>query len=634
MNRISFALVLLACWLPTVASAQIQSSVADSSLFRPLDLPGPNSYRTGSGRPGPDYWQQEVDYRIDATLDVARNEITGRETIHYQNNSPDPLPYLWLHLEQNICSPDGVTAKLNQPPLVFQGTAFDFSCKGFPGGFTLDRVAVNGAPATLVVDGTIARLDLSAPLASGAALDLAIDWRFPVPEYGAGRMGRDGPLYEIAQWYPRVAVYDDVRGWNHEPFIGAGEFYLEYGRFDVSLTVPATYVVAATGRLLNPEQVLTQAQRDRLARAATSEAPVAVITAAEVGTAASRPTTQGTLTWRFAADSVRDFAFAAAPNWQWDASGYEGVLIHTLYRASAPLWAAEANRMARAAIQHFSEKWLPYPYPHATTVEGPIEGMEYPMLVFVPRGLSREDLQWTMSHEFGHEWWPMIVGTNERLYPWMDEGFNTFADIEGAEKYFAGTPYADTVGLNPLHLYAAHGVPGDEQPLINRPIEIRDLFWGGYRKPALMLQLLRLEVLGQERFDFAFREYTRAWAFKHPTPADFFRIMRDASGAELDWFWRGWVYTSARLDQSVDAIAARPDGGSEVLLTNRGTMVMPAELLLTYADGATETVRLPVDMWNLGRSFTYRVPGTRAVRSAELDPRSVYPDIDRSNNRR
>jgi hypothetical protein len=225
----------------------------------------------------------------------------------------------------------------------------------------------------------------------------------------------------------------------------------------------------------------------------------------------------------------------------------------------------------------------------------------------------------------------MIVGANERLYPWMDEGFNTFIDIEGAERYFAGTPYADTVGLNPLHLYAAHGVPGDEQPLINRPIEVRDLFWGGYRKPALMLQLLRHEVLGRERFDFAFREYTRAWAFKHPTPADFFRVMRDASGQELDWFWRGWIYTTARLDQAVDSIGA---GGSEVHLSNRGTMVMPAELKLTWADGSSEVVRLPVDMWNLGRTFVYRAPTSKVVRAAELDPRSVYPDIDRSNNRK
>jgi hypothetical protein len=616
------------------SSAQTQSSVADTSLFRALDLPAPNAIRTGSGRPGAQYWQQQVDYKIDATLDVARNEIRATETIHYHNNSPDRLTYIWLHVEQNICSPGSPTSKLNQPPLVFQGTAFDFSCKGFVGGFTLSHVQAQGRTLTPFVDGTVMRIDLPTPLQPGMLLDVDIDFTFPVPEYGAGRMGRDGPLYEIAQWYPRVAVYDDVRGWNHEPYIGAGEFYLEYGHFDVSLTVPATYIVAATGQLQNPNQVLTSAQRERLARAVRSETPVQVITAAEVGTPASRPRTDGALTWRFTADNVRDFAFAAAPNWRWDASGYNGVTINTLYRTNADLWAAEGNKIARAAIQHFSEKWFPYPYPHATTVEGLIEGMEYPMLTFVPKGLSREDLQWTMSHEFGHEWYPMIVGANERLYPWMDEGFNTFVDIDGAEKYFAGTPYADTVAAFNLHLYAQHGTPGDEQPLINRPVEVRDLYWGGYRKPALMLQLLRFEVLGPEKFDFAFREYTRAWAFKHPTPADFFRVMRDASGTELDWFWRGWIYTTARLDQAVDAIRPREGGGSEVVLSNRGTMVMPAELRLTYADGTTETVRLPVDMWNLGSVFTYRVPGTKVVRSAEVDPRGVYPDVNRGNNRR
>jgi hypothetical protein len=625
-------LLIVALCYGAAESLCAQGIVADTSPFRPLDLPAPNAYRSGSGRPGPQYWQQRVDYQIEATLDVQSNVLRGRETIRYSNNSPDSLTYLWLHLEQNICAPGSIAGKLNQPPLVFQDAVFDFSCKGMRGGFTLQPITIGGrAPLRTIVDGTIMRVDLASPLPPKRTIELEIGWSFPVPAYGAGRMGTDGPLYEIAQWYPRLAVYDDVRGWNHEPYIGAGEFYLEYGRFDVSLTVPSNYIVAATGRLLNPEQVLTAAQRERLARALTSEQPVAIITADEIGKPVSRPATSGTLTWRFSADSVRDFAFAAAPNWRWDASGYDGILINTLYRTSAPLW-SEANRMARESIKFFSEKWLRYPYPHATTVEGPIEGMEYPMLTFVPKGASREDLHWVLSHEFGHEWFPMIVGSNERLYPWMDEGFNSFIDIEGAERYFARTPYADTVGLYPLHLYAAHSRPGDEQPLINRPIEVRDLFWGGYRKPALMLQLLRLEVLGAERFDFAFREYTRAWAFKHPTPADFFRVMRDASGVELDWFWRGWIYTTARLDQAVDSIAGGAAGWA-VHLSNLGQMLMPAELQLTYADGSSETVRLPVDMWNLSTRFTYRVPGTRRVTRAELDPRGVYPDIERSNNR-
>jgi hypothetical protein len=436
----------------------------------------------------------------------------------------------------------------------------------------------------------------------------------------------------MAQWYPRVAVYDDVRGWNHEPYIGAGEFYLEYGSFDVQLTVPATYLVAATGVLRNPEQVLTPTQRDRLTRARRSDTPIAIVTREEAGQPArTRPTTSGTLTWHFTADSVRDFAFAAAPGLRWDASGYEGILIETMYRPKADKW-EEANKMGREAIKYFSEQWYRYPYPHATTVEGPVEGMEYPMLTFVPNSPTREDQQWVVAHEFGHEWFPMIVGSNERLYPWMDEGFNTFIDLANAARYFTGTPYGDSIEVHPLHLYTDHACPGDEQPLISKPTEVRDLFWIGYQKPALMMQLLRFEVLGKERFDFAFREYIKAWAFKHPTPADFFRVMRDASGMELDWFWRGWIYSTARLDQSVDSVANRTGGGSNVFLANRGTMVMPIELSLSFDDGTTAVVRLPVEAWNLGDRFTYRVPGTKRVRQAQVDPRRALPDINWGND--
>ncbi len=602
------------------------------SPFRPLVLPGPNSYRTGSGRPGPDYWQQRVDYRIDATLDPAANELRGREVISYHNRSPDALPYLWMHLEQNMCAPGSVTSQLDQPPLVFLGSTFDFSCQGFAGGITLDSVLVDGRPLRPVVFGTTMRLDLPTALAAGSSAEIVIRWRFKVPPYGGGRMGHDGTLYEFGQWYPRLAVYDDLRGWNHEPYIGAGEFYLEYGRFEVDLTVPAGYVVAATGTLRNPEQVLTAAQRTRLSQAAASTAPVAVISRAEAGLPSrTRPTTTGTLTWRFTADSVRDFAFAASPNFQWDASSWEGIMIHTLYRPSATLW-AEANKMTNEALAYFSRQWMRYPYPQFTSIEGPIEGMEYPMITFDPTGPTREDVHWVLAHELGHQWVPMVVGSNERLYPWMDEGFNTFIDLANAARYFKGTAYGDSIEVHPLHLYPDHAVQG-EQPLIARPVEVTDLFWAGYQKPALMMQLLRYEVLGTERFDAAFRQYLNAWAFRHPSPADFFRLMRDASGTDLDWFWREWVMTTAHLDQAVDTIVAGPQGVSEVRLASLGTMIMPAELKLTYADGTTEVVRLPVEMWNLGPRFTYRVRGKPAVQSAELDPRRALPDVARANNR-
>lgn len=627
-------LVVLALFPPAVRaqSRSSEAQVSDSSPFRPLTLPTPNEYRTASGRPGAKYWQQRVNYRIAATLDPARNEIRGRETIHYVNHSPDALPYLWFFVEQNLCAPNSITNQLNQPPLVFLGTAFDFSCQGFNGGGHLESLRIAGLDAHRTVYGTTMRVDLASPLVSGGSLDIEAIWHFNVPPQGGGRMGHDGPLYEIAQWYPRLAVYDDVHGWNHEPYIGAGEFYLEYGDFDVLLTVPSSYIVAATGELANPEQVLTARQRTRLAAARRSETPVAIITAEEAGNVAqTRPSAGGTLTWHFTATNVRDVAFAAGPNFRWDASGYDGILIEDLYRPAATMW-REVNRIGREAIKYYSEQWYRYPYSHATTVEGPIEGMEYPMLTFTPNSPSREDLQWVIAHEFGHEWFPMVVGSNERLYPWMDEGFNTFIDLGNAAAYFKGTPYGDSIEAHPLHLYPDHANPGEEQPLITNPTQVRDLFWVGYQKPALMMQMLRYEVLGKDRFDAAFREYIRAWAFRHPTPADFFRMMRDESGMDLDWFWRGWIFNTSRLDQAVDSVAPRPGGGSNVLLSNRGTMIMPAEVAVTFDDGTSDTRKLPVEMWNLGPSFTYSYPGKKRIVRAVIDPRQALPDVDRSNN--
>ena len=632
-NRASvLALTILSAAAPSLG-AQARASVADTSHFRALDLPTPNEYRTGDGRPGPKYWQQRVDYRIEATLDPAKNELRGAETIHYVNHSPGALSYLWLFVEQNLCEPNSITNQLNQPPLVFLGTSFDFSCQGFNSAPRLESMTIRGKEVKRTRFGTTLRVDLDSALAPGASVDIAARWHFNVPAQGGGRMGHDGPLYEIAQWYPRLAVYYDVKGWNHEPYIGAGEFYLEYGDFDVSLTVPNEDIVAATGELQNAAQVLTATQRQRLELAKHSDTAVAIITRDEAGNVGkTRPSTAGTTrTWHYTAHNVRDFAFAAGPEFRWDASAYNGILIEDLYRPKADKW-PEVNRIGREAIKYYSEQWFPYPYSHATTIEGPIEGMEYPMLTFTPNSPTREDQQWVIAHEFGHEWFPMVFWSNERLYPWMDEGFNTFIDLGNAAKYFAGTPYGDTIEVHPLHLYAEHALPGNEQPLIEKPVEVRDLFWGGYQKPALMMQMLRYEVLGKDRFDAAFRTYIRAWAFKHPTPADFFRVMRDQSGMELDWFWRDWIFSTARLDQAVDSVVKSSKGETTVYLSNRGTMVMPATLSLTFGDGTTQEVKLPIEMWNLGDQFAYRVPGSKTVQRVVVDPKSALPDVDRGNN--
>ena len=618
--------------LLTVTSLALQQSVADTSPFRALTLPTPSGARSASGAPGPRYWQQRADYTIRASLDTTANVLTGTERIHYVNRSPDALAFVWLQLDQNLFAPGSITSVLNQPPLRFAGgVVFDFGGKGFVGGMTVDRITAAGRPLATTVTGTMMRVELARPLPPDSAITFEVAWHFSVPPYGGGRMGRVGSrFYELGQWYPRVAVYDDVNGWNTLPYIGAGEFYLEYGAFDISLTLPAGFVVAATGTVTNPLTVWTAVQRARLARARNSSEPVEIITKAEaIAHRAHRE--PGTKTWRFTAPNVRDFAWAAGPDLRWDASGWHSILIQTFYHPDAAPW-EEANKMVRAALSHFSETWLTYPWPQFSTVEGLVEGMEYPMITFCPSLEKREDQFWVLAHELGHEWFPMIVGSDERRYPWMDEGFNTFIDYGAAESYFRGTAYGDTVRRELLGAFAATATPGIEQPLITKPTEVRELYWTAYQKPALMLTVLRDAVLGRDEFERGLREYARRWAFKHPQPADFYRTMANVTGRDLDWFWRGWVLTTARLDQAVDSVTRGAGDTTLVHLSNRGQMVLPLTLELRYADGTSETRQLPVEMWYLGSRFTYRVNTTKAITAIAVDPRQVYPDIDRKNN--
>ncbi len=620
--------------LLTALSLALQSQVADTSPFRPLPLPlpAPNRVRGASGAPGPDYWQQRADYVIRAALDTATQTIHGTERVHYVNHSPDTLAFVWVQIEQNIFAPNSITYVLNQPPLHFAGGAiFDFTGKGFIGGITIERFAAGGRELERTEYGTMMRVELAPRLPPTGAIDFDVAWHFPVPPYGGGRMGRIGSrLYEIGQWYPRMVVYDDVHGWNPLPYIGAGEFYLEYGDYDVALTVPGGFVVAATGTVMNPAAVWTPTQRARLARARTSAERVQIISREEAEANRARAG-RATKTWRFTARNVRDFAWAASPDFRWDASSWKGILIQTFYRPSATPW-EEANRMAWFTIKHFSETWGTYAWPQATSVEGLVEGMEYPMITFVPSIEKREDQFWVLTHELGHEWFPMMVGSDERRYPWMDEGFNTFIDYGSAEGYFKGTAYGDTVRRELLTDYRVSAVPGNEQPLIDRPVEQRDLAWAAYQKPALMLTILRDALLGRETFERAMREYVRRWTFKHPQPTDFFRTIENVSGRDLDWFWREWIFTTARLDQAVDSVTQTGDTAF-IYLSTRAEMVLPVTLELRYADGSTEMRDYPIEMWNLGTHFTARVGTAKRVVGVVVDPPGIYPDIDRANNR-
>src|SRR6266581_2254134 len=546
----AFSLLLLAALQQPApaAPARLPTGSADTSPFRRLAWPTPTLLREGSGAPGPRYWQQRADYVIRAALDTAAHTITGRETIRYTNNSPDTLRYLWLQVDQNIYRTDSRGAAINPTDARFAGA-------GFVGGYTIEsfgevlagpRTArgptTRVAPLHTTVNSTMLRAELDRPLAPGRTITLDLAYHFQVPEHGSDRMGRKqypgGWLYEIAQWYPRMAVYDDVRGWNTEQYLGQGEFYLEYGDFDVALTAT---------------------QRERLARAIRSDSGVAIITRTEAGTPATRPAGAApTFTWRFAAKNVRDVAWAAAPNFIWDASGWNGILMQAYYAPEAnPDW-SQTIGMVRHSIKHYSEKWFPYPYPTAINIAGPVGGMEYPMIVFCGDRAGGRGLFGVTTHELGHEWFPMTVGSNERLYAWMDEGFNTFINIYSTRAFYrdttSGRGFIDGWGQ-----YAASGQ--DIPPMLAADRVPGDLLGNAeYSKPAVGLFVLRQHVLDDTtRCDAAFREYVRRWACKHPTPADFFRSMEDALGEDLSWFWRGWFYRTDVVDLAVDSVRTRTD---------------------------------------------------------------------------
>jgi len=625
------------------AAPQIDSSDQGTrSPFRRLELPAPNRLRTGAGAPGPDYWQQRVDYVIRAALDTVAQTVAGEERITYSNRSPDSLRYLWLQLDQNLFNSS------SRGSLIFDQRS-RFGTAGARGGITLTKVQLAasvkspshpGRAATTLkylVNGTMMRVDLPRPLPPGSREVLEIGWSFPFGP-NSNRMGMeqiDGSnVYEVAQWYPRLAVYDDVRGWNTEQYLGQGEFYLEYGSFDVSLTVPSNMLVAATGTLQNPAQVLTASQRSRLSRARGSDSTVVIRGKDEVSDPASRPVSPtGTLTWRFTADSVRDFAWAAARHFVWDAARANGgrTLAMSFYPPSAePIWNA-STQYIRFAIENYSS-WYRYPYPTAVNVNGVEGGMEYPMIVFCHNRTDGPALFSVTDHEIGHTWYPMVVGNNERRYAWMDEGFNTFMNHYNWEKKYPGT-YNRRGNPN---IYIPFALSGREDPIMTPADQIRgDLSVTAYTKPGLALILLRDRIIGRERFDPAFREYIRRWAYRHPTPADFFRTIEDGVGEDLSWFWRAWFYTTGRLDQAVDSVRSIDSVGvtlSRVYLRSVTPMPMPVELDLRMEGGASQHLSLPVEIWYAGSRYTLEVPGPRRVVGAAIDTRNFYPDVRRENN--
>jgi hypothetical protein len=641
----------------------LRPPVADTGIFSPDPLPPPGDTRQADGTPGPSYWQQRVDYTIRATLDTAAKRLSGTETIRYTNNSPDTLRFIWMQLDQNLFR-QGSTGSLLFP------SESRFGAAGFQGGFEIDSVLqctdtgvqraggaatpkktkrprrsppqgsssnlpprCPAAPLKTRVDDTMMYVDLATPIPPGGTTVFDLAYGFAVPEHGADRMGRDGPLYEIAQWYPRMAVYDDVHGWNTDQYLGQGEFYLEYGNIAYEVTVPAGYIVAGTGVLQNPADVLTEDQRSRLAAALKSDTTMHIVTGPELASGVARPVNQGSLTWRFRADNVRDVAWAASPEYLWDASGWEGVLAQAYYRPSAETTWRDAAKMSRFSIQEYSTRWLGYPYPQISAVEGPVSGMEYPMLAMEAKGDDGPDLYNVLTHEIGHMWYPMVVGSDERRYAWMDEGFNTFINTFSEEAYW----HRDDSAVRQRERQLVIGIDQipTAQPIMtpaNRYKTSSNLLSLAYVKPSIMLLTLRSKVLGPEVFDSAFREYTRRWAFKHPQPSDFFRTIEAVSGRDLAWFWRGFFYTTAALDQTVESVKQEPDGSGQVTLANLGDAVMPVELELGFDDGTTERVKLPVEVWYGGNRYGYPIKPGKTIVSARVNPDGTFPDAVPTND--
>jgi hypothetical protein len=606
------------------------TTIADDPFRRidRMDWPGPNAYRTASGEPGPSYWQQRADYTVAATLDTTAKTIRGTVSIRYTNNSPDTLRFVWLQLDQNLYR----TGSKGSAMFTAESR---WGVRGFEGGYSITGLQVDGRSTTGKVDDTMMRIDLDAPLApGGAAITIGMQYNFAIPEHGSDRMGRDSTLYEIAQWYPRMVVYDDVRGWNTDPYLGQGEFYLEYGDIDYSVTVPAGYVVAGSGLLQNPEEVLTPDQRDRLARAAKSSTVVPIITSSEAA-AARRKAVSGNRTWRFRAQHVRDVAWAAAPDFRWDATSWDGVLTQSYYQfpKSGRAWESAAEQ-TQWSIRTYSELWLHYPYPQATSVAGPVAGMEYPMFVMVGYGNDDPASTFgTIDHEQGHEWFPMVVGSNERRYAWMDEGFNTYQNAFSNERRTPGTDAFPFYVTNWKQSVDA----GNQSPLMTPPdrIDAAALAAIGYRKPGAVMLALRDNVIGRDAMDRAMREYARRWAFKHPTPADFFRTVENVSGEDLSWFWNAFFYGTDVLDIGIDNVSMRQVAGqtlADVQLRRVTSVPFPVAMRLKLNDGTTQDVRLPVQIWAHSDRYTATIPVTRPVIGVRLWPDPTVPDWNSSND--
>ena len=681
-------------------------------------LPTPNTYRTASGAPGKDYWQQRADYKIELTLDDVKQQIEGTEAITYFNQSPDPLDYLWLQLDQNFRAQDSETPLVTEYFMKDSVSAKELFTiqNNFDGGFRIDKVLDEaGQPFAYFINKTMMRINLEQPLLPGAQMTFQVDWHYKINDRMSlgGRSGYeyfpkdDNYSYTIAQFYPRMAVYDDVEGWQNKQFLGRGEFALSFGNFEVAMTVPEDFIVGATGTLQNPKDVLTSKEQLRFEKAKQSfEDPVIIVTQEEAIQKEAHKK-RGKATWTFKADSVRDFAFAASRKYIWDAmavdlNGKKSLAMSYYPKEGNPLWESHSTRAVRQTLITYSRHTIDYPYPVAISVHAASVGMEYPMICFnfgrpEADGTYTDETKWRMIsviiHEVGHNFFPMIINSDERQWTWMDEGLDSFVQSIATKEYDADFPVGR--GAPEQIIPYMSGEQGLLRPIMTNSEQILQFGNNAYAKPATALSILRETVMGPELFDYAFKKYAERWAFKSPAPADFFRTMEDASAIDLDWFWRGWFYTTDYVDIGVEEVKhyrmqteeegleKRQISGEdkklnteqkrfteevntfvfknteakeyrefknkfneieikegfadqnfyEVKLANKGGLVMPVIIEWSYADGSTEREKLPAEIWRKNEKEVTKVfVKSKEVVGIVIDPNKETADADTGNN--
>ena len=708
--------IALFCFFFQYLSAQSnnQSDHVWQGKFEQIDnlLPTPNVYRSGDGAPGPSYWQQKADYKIKVELDDENQKIIGSEQIIYHNQSPQSLSYIWLQLDQNIREPgsDKYTTKnlmLGDSVSAF-ALVFNAQLTSKEGGIHITKATDSkGLPLNYTIVKTMMRIDLDKPLTPGSTITFNLDWWYNLNDRmeERGRCGYEyfpedkNYLYSIAQFYPRLAVYDDFNGWQHKQYLGSGEFALTFGDFEVEITVPADHVITATGELTNAKKILSAKQYNKFLEAKSSfDKPVLIISQDEaIQNEKSRSTSKKT--WVYRAENVRDFAFASSRKFIWDAQAVKlhdkTVLAMSLYpKEGNPLWELESTKAIVHTLKTYSKYTIDYPYPVANSVHAASIGMEYPMICFnlgrpAPDGTYSDGVKYAMIgvviHEVGHNYFPMIINSDERQWAWMDEGINSFLEYLTKEENYENFPH----DRGPAHLLVKY-MKGDKKyirPMMTNPEQVLQLGYNAYSKPASAMNILRNVVLGHELFDKAFKTYSERWAFKHPKPGDFFRTMEDASGIDLDWFWRGWFYSVDYVDISIDTVYRYdilPNNLSpdyyvsisdstldiqtkkvklvetptpyyeefmntidyntvynkvkgkyyyQIDFTNHGGLVMPLLLRFTFENGTQADINIPAETWRYHEVSTKKLLAfDYPLKSVELDPDLQTADTDVENN--